>query len=338
MKIKKILIILIGLTLLLSGCNQLALKAGYQKKSEVVLEIDKLKKDKQDALDDQKAKIEKAKDDYYSQLKSNFQQTVNWTYGASLASNLKSNKTRLDNIIDLRISTALSFGMAPTPEAIIEQNKTLKEELDETRVTNQELTKRYNDKEKEAQDARKSEEEKNKKIEEVRKEGQLAVDKIQVSIDGKQNELNKINDKLITTEQNLSAKSASLERLKKTIMMWLFGGAALCAIGTYFFRAWELAVGAAICTGLAIAIPFIEPWMVLTALLATVVVGGVAIYLRSHTEKKIGDRALGAIQEVRNESEETYQKVIQPKLTDWFSDAKNLDKRVESKLKELNVK
>jgi len=340
MKLKPILLIFITL-FFLSGCTLfdfVATKTGYDKKEKVELRIKDLKDEREEALRKQAIEINKAKDDYYKQLRENFQNTINWTYGATLASSLKTNKTRLDNILDYRLTTALSFGPAPTPEAIIYQNKLLREELDERKVTDEALAKRYEEKEKEAQAARVSEAAKSERVKALEEKIPEIERKYAKEIDDQYEALNKINGDLIALKTREAERMADENSLKKYLIGILCVGAAGAAIGAYFMRSLTLAVVAIFIGGAAIAVPFIKPWMIITAIGAVIIVAGFIAYKQLYEEKIISNGAIGTIQERRNEAEDDYQQNLKPKLKDWFKDAPKLHKKVEDRLKELNLK
>lgn len=334
---KKFLFIIISLVIL-TGCSSVATKLGYEKKEKIENQIIQLRKEKDMALEEQAKKINQAKDDYYKQLKDNFQNSINWTYGASLASNLKTNKTRIDELLDYRLNTALRYGPPPSSDAIVEQNRLLKEELDEVRITTEMLSKRYLDKEKEAAVAKASELEKENTISALKeKEIQILKNK-QSEIDAWQEKLNKTNTDIQNLQNEKINNDANNQALKKIIIICLLVGGAACAVGAYFFRAWELAVGAMVCTGLALIYPFIKPWMVISAMGAVTIFVGIIIYKKFHEEKIMANGAMGTIQEHRNESEESYKTTLKPKLEEWFKNMPKFHKKIEERLKELNLK
>ena len=340
MKTLKIFILL-SLSVLFSGCmimDTLASKAGYEKRDKIELKIDELKKDKEKALIEQEKNIRSADLALLTQTKSNFQQTTNWLYGAFLGSEMITDKNRLDEVINFRLKTALGYSPGPTPEAILDQNKLLKEEINETKITKAELEKRYAAKEKEAETARLAETERAKEVKaaEIKK---IELEKAyNDKLNSEQDKLNRANGDLLALKEKQIETSEADSNLKKIMMGWFFAGAALAAIGAYFLRSLELAIGAICLAAAAIAIPFLKTWMVLSAIATIIIVIGFIIYKKYYNEKGIANRAVGAIQEIRNESEQVYQNDIKPKLQDWFKDAGNLTKQVEKKIIELHQK
>lgn len=332
-----VLILSIGL-LALTGCSTVFNKAGYVKKEQVEQQIAQLKVDRESAVSTREKEISYAKDQLLKQVKDNFQETSNYLYGAKLASDFKANKLRIDNLIDYRLNTAISFAPAPTAKAIQEQMVVLRQELDEARVTNEDLKKKYDAKVQQADLAKADELKKEAQITQKEREKTEQVAFYTAAIEKKQLEYNKVNDDLITKEAQRADKAQSEESLKKTLIYILAALGALCAVGAYFLRSIECVIGAAVCIGLAMAIPLIKPWMVITGLISAIVILSIPFIKKYLDEKDMADRSIGAVQEIRNESEMLYQKKIKPKLDDWFEDRKNLHDKVETKIRRLNLK
>lgn len=324
---------------MLSGCSYIATKAGYEKKQATELKIEQIKQEKIIELDKKTKEIEKAHESLILQIKKNFQETANWLYGSFVASELVQNPDRLDKIIALRIKTAMAFAPAPTPEAILEQNRLLKEELDEVKISNEELKVRYNEKEKEAKLAKQAEREREADIQRIKDEKIKIEQEYNIKIVSAQNELNKINDQIIASERKNTENKQKEEKLQRLIIYFLMGGAALfgAAAALTRGRTIEFAIGAICCVGLACAVPFIEKWMVIAGIISLFIIIIGIIYYKMYQEKKIADSSVGAIQELRNEDENLYIKKIKPKLEEWHGESKSTKKRLHNKLKDLNL-
>lgn len=322
----------------LAGCATMFNKIGYVEKEQAKQALIQANQEKQVAVENKEKEVSAAKDALINQIRSNFQNTSNFLYGAKLASDFKLNKDRIDDVLDYRLTTAMSYAPAPTSEAIQDQMKTLKEELDKVKVSNEDLRKRYDAKSEEARVARLAEQQKEEEVKKKEKEKLEEIEKFNKIIASKQEDLNKINDTLLSEQQQKLEKAQDEAALKRTLIYILTGLAVLFAIGAYFLRSIESVVGAAICIGLAMVVPLIKPWMLFTGF-AVCMIGVAVPFLRKYwKEKKIADNAVGAIQEIRNESEQIYKEKIRPKLTEWFGDNKVLHGEVEKKLKDLNLK
>lgn len=322
----------------LAGCSTVFNKIGYVEKEAAKQALIQANQEKQVAVENKEKEISAAKDALINQIKSNFQNTSNFLYGAKLASDFKLEKNRLDDILDLRLKTAMGYAPAPTPEAVLSQMESLKEELDELKVSNAELKKRYDAQVIEAQAAKAAEQQKEKELKDKEKEKLAEIEKYNKLIAEKQENLNKINDSLLIEQQQKLEKAKDEAALKRTLIYILTVLGVLFAVGAYFLRSIECVIGAGICVGLAMVVPLIKPWMLFTGL-AVCMIGISVPFIRKYlNEKKIADNAVGAIQELRNESEQIYKEKLRPKLTEWFGDDKVLHGAVEKKLKELNLK
>jgi hypothetical protein len=338
LKINKILFIF--LLFVICGCENISLKKHYEEKQKIEQSIVDLKKQYETETEAKIKEVEKSKDLYIAQVMQNFQETANWLYGSFIASNLKETKDRLDTIINLRIKTALSYSPGPTPEAVIEQNKLLQEELNEVKITNQELLSRYSEKEKEAAIARKAEKDLNLEIENKKKELAAVKDQFAKDFAESQTKLNKINDELISANAKLADDNRRKEALQRMQIYIFTGLGVLCGILAALLktRVIELALGAAGFLALAIAVPFITQLMVNIGISIIFIVIGIIIYYKFFTEKALADRSIGSIQEIRDHSEVRYKEKYKPILEDWFKDSPDLHKKIEKRLKELNLK
>jgi F0F1-type ATP synthase membrane subunit b/b' len=214
---------LIGAT---SGCSTIVDKAGYVKKEKVEKEIEQLKKEKIQALEEKEKQIVEAKDALLQKVRDNFQETSNYLYGAKIASDFKTDKFRIDNILDWNLKTAMGYAPPPTSKAILERMEEVKKELDEVKVSNEDLKKKYDIKAKEAEVAKLAE---LKKEEEVKKKEQEKIEQekiYNIKLGEKQEDLNKTNDKLIDEERKAKEKAQNEEETKRTII-YIFSGLAV---------------------------------------------------------------------------------------------------------------
>jgi hypothetical protein len=220
--------------------------------------------------------------------------------------------------------------------------KALQVELDEAKVSTQVLIAQY---EKELGQA--------KAVGEARGKELAALD---VKVKEVEKEKEKVLSGALKTEQDLQAAKdkvqdkdlAEAEREREAaqhnekVKMWLIGillaAAALCGLGAAFVPVpslkKQLIVGAAICGGAALAIPFVTPWMVWVAVgvgLLPVVAWTVKTYKDEHNDATDTYRGL---QEFKNTSPETFKEEVAPLLQEWHTDP-NTVKRIDERLKQV---
>lgn len=216
-----------------------------------------------------------------------------------------------------------------TPAAQAATFKALQVELDEAKVSTQVLIAQY---EKELGQAKAVGEARAKelaaldtKVKEVEKEKE----KVLSGALKTEQELQAAKDKV--QDKDLAAKTREAEEAKRNerIKMWLIGvllvAAAACGVGATFVPVpslkKQLIVGAAICGGAALAIPFVTPWMVWCAVgvgLLPVVAWTVKTYKDEHNDRVDTVRGL---QEVKTKNPEVFKQTIAPILSEWHDSA-----------------
>lgn len=321
---------LLLLTLLLTGCETFNVGKGYIRKDIVTSQLEQIKNEKEKELNVAVQRVIKAKDAQREQIEFNFQQAANYVFGASYGLELMPNRDRLWNITYNRVQVAASYAPAPTKEALIEQVKTLKEELDTTKVSNEELAAKYNQKIEEANEATKLQEELKLKVQE--KENELIQKEREFNdlILSKQNELNELNDKLLAAEQENSENKEYIEANKR----WLMAGAAIigtiCLLGAIFSPIFkkECGIGAAAFGAIAISIPFVQPIHILIAFIVLFLTGIIWFLRKSGTIDRTNSNLINAIHEVRENEPEVYKVSIKERLRDWNSKYKKVKGKI----------
>lgn len=318
-----------SLVFALAGCagltNRLALKAGYQEVSKVEQQITSLKETHQAEIAAKTVEVERRYDGLLAQVKKNFQESSNFIYGASLASDLKENKTRLDTILDYRIKTALSFGMPPTPEAMQLQLSTLREELDETKVSAAELAKRYNEKQEEAAKAQRDLVTKDNQLNAAKEERERLNDDYQVALLALGEELSKAQNSVISLEQERANNAESI-RAAKMKMSMVLGALALASLaGAVWSPVWKDKFGlfAGLLGLCSLGIWYIQAWM-LGVGAGVIVLGIIAWIARQyyHTDKD-ATNTYRAIQRVKDSNPDEYVKVLKPQLSEYHQNYEN---------------
>jgi hypothetical protein len=119
-------------------------------------------------------------------------------------------------------------------------------------------------------------------------------------------DLDEANNKVIDkekeradAEKKRSDEAAATERLKRQLMMWAGIIAAACVVGAIYSPVFkgQLAMCAAIFGGAAAAIPFIQPWMVFTALGGGVLIIVVYGLYRHSLAEKTNTNLVNAIED-----------------------------------------
>lgn len=326
--------------ILLQGCNvadKIALKVGYEQKIQIERRIDNLNKQHQVDIQIASKNIENKYEGLLAQVKRNFQETSNWVYGASLASELKENKNRLDNILDLRIKTARSFGLPPTPEAMIEQARLLKEELDELKVSNADLEKRYDEKIKEAEKAQVALTKKDNELISAKQARLELEEKYRTELLNLNEQLATTQNKIISLEKQRADDRAAIHAAKLKASFTLGAIALLALAGAIYspIAKDKCAIFAAIVGGAGVGIWYIEPWMIATSAgILIVVVVGLILY-RLNREKIKASGSMWTLQKIRETNPEIHEKVSKIELKDWFDES--LHKEVEADLRDMNA-
>lgn len=323
---KKIVLVLMTVALLsLTGCNMIQglLYKEYTKKNDVEKQIDQLEEKYKREIDikvkDVQNKLEKTIQSQDNQL----QEGANKLYGANEAFKYYSNPTRLDLIINNRVTEAQSaIGKAPTYEAIKTENQRLKDELDEKKTTIEQLREKHNSVM--AENAKLSEATVQVKKEvEIAKSEWLKTEQKYISDSTLLNSnLKDANDKIIQLEKNRSDREAAVERMKTKLMIGCGIIAVLALAGAIYSPVGKrgLAIIAGVLGGAAAAIPFIEPWMIATSIFVVLAAVLIAFLSKYHVAEKTADNLVNHIEDVKQQLKTTNPELltdVKQSLKDW---------------------
>lgn len=261
--------------------------------------------------------------------------------GLAVAGTLKSSPTRPEMVMGQSIQETAAQLPAATPTAQIAALKALQTELDETKTSAETLKTQYEG-----------------QLTTARSQGEV----IQQTLIAKEATLKEIEAKRVVALTDASVKEQALQaakdkiqesdaaKLKKEaedtkhnekVKMWLMGvllaAAAACGLGAAFVPIpslkGKLIIGAAICGGAALAIPFIEPWMVMVAivvLLIPVVAWTVKAYQTEHGDATDLMRGLN---EIKTKGAAEWETLIAPVLKEWQDPAAK--ERIKTRLKQV---
>lgn len=344
---KTVLILATAVILCLSGCTSLQslLYKEYSKKTDVenqlrVLE-EKYKQEVDIKVKDVQTKLEKTIQSQDTQL----QEGANKLYGANEAFKFYNNPTRLDLIINNRVTEAqAAIGKAPTYEAIKAENQRLKDELDEKKTTIEQLRDNHNtvvaENSKLAEETNKA-----KKEVEIAKAEWLKTEQKYISDSTLLNSrLKDANDKIIELEKKRADREAAVERMKTKIMMWCGIGAVVALAGAIYSPVGKrgLAIIAGVLGGAAAAIPFIEPWMIATAIFVALAGVLIAFLNKYHVAEKTTDNLVNHIEDVKQQLKtsnpellSTFKQSLKEWNTNYTKDGKTIhDSGVDNFIKE----
>lgn len=336
----KYIIFLSAIILFLSGCglvDKAALKLGYENKTATEIKLTELQKEHVEVITEKTKEVEEKYSDLLNQTKSNYQQSSNWIYGASLASDLKFDKNRLDDVLDYRIKTAVSYSLAPTQEALVEQNRLLKEELDENKVSNEELATRYGQIQEEAVQAQNLLAERDAELIRAQQERLDLESQYMTQIGELKDQLILESNKIIDLEKARAddRKAIQAAKLKASFVL---GGFAIAALAGAIYSPIgkdKCAIFSGILGAAAVGVWYIQPWMIGVGVCgALLLVVGIILY--SWNREKIKARgSMWTIQKIRETNPEVHENVAKKELKDWFNES--ISKEIETDLQDMNA-
>ena len=259
--------------------------------------------------------------------------------GLIVAGSLKT-PTRPEMVMGQSIQQTATHLPAASPAAQAKAFEDLKTELDEARISNDALKAQY---EKELGQARAEGAAKAVTVKELGdKLEQVEHDRVVVLAAAKDTEAALSDARKVASDTEVARKTKEAEDAKHSekIKMWLIGilltAAAACGIGAAFIPIPslkpKLILGAAICGGAAIAIPFIESWMVMVVI--GVCLLGVAAWVLADYKRTHGDAVdtYRALNEVKTKAKATFDTVVAPILNEWHTDPATTQ-RIDATLK-----
>lgn len=231
------------------------------------------------------------------------------------------------------------------PPSLTAQNKAyqdLKTELDETKISNETLKAQY---EAELTKARADSAAKDKALTDIASALKHVDDeKIKVLTRAKDTEAELSDKRKELDNEALAKKDKTIadQAHNQKIKMWLIGilltAAAACGVGAAFVPIpqlkTKLIIGAALCGGAAIAIPFIEPWMVMIAIGACLLGVGAWIVKDYHHEHSDAVDTYRAINEFKAKAKDTFDNELAPILDQWHTNPATTQ-RIDKVLKKV---
>lgn len=347
---KNIIILLLGISIFLSSCNYIPVKRSTLDKKEK--EIATLKTEKQSIESKYNTEITKKKIEVLSSKQSRV--SVGGAQAIAVLGTLKAepNKTKYTEagIKGLEVTKNALKDQVTSGDLLIAletQNNLISDQAKQILDGNKTID-RLN---KEIDDKKQIEEKLNIKISDIEKEKNTvliekneAITKKEDILKEKSDLLNAINDskaKQFDEDNSFFTKFNPFTHLSKffsSIFIWIFifvilgGLLKICSIifpGVNVLQIIVKGIGSVVGGVLKLlfgAIPGLFSGL------------GAVKKEEFEKEKLIANNSVGALQEIKYENPELYQKTIKPKLQEWNQDDKEINDLIEVKLKELNLK
>lgn len=273
----------------LTGCISNPLTKYYVKKTDVEKQIATLNQEHSISLDKKDKEISAKKDEVIVKQDNKLQGAANSLYLASEGYKFYIAPTRLDMIINNSVTEGqAALGLNPTYEAVVTANKRLTDELDEKKTSLEQLRKTHADligvNTKLADESVKAK----KDLIDLNATKLAEEQKFITDSGALQGKLNGANDDLIKKQQDVVDRRAEILAQKRTLMLWCGVGAALAMVGAIYSPIGKqgLITIAAVLGAATAAIPFIEGWMVYTAIgVVLAVVIGYFLYTHNVADK-----------------------------------------------------
>lgn len=347
-------VVLFTLVFTTTGCQSISkyqLEKEYVKKEKLEEQREELKMHYIGVLATKSKEIEAAYDKKLEATKAQMQATANSLYGANEAFNYYDSPGRLDTIINNRVTEAQAAnGMSPTYQAVKEENARLKKELDEKKVTNEQLKKDHDKVVKQNEGLVSATTKATTELNDKKKEYDGLVKEKDDKISDLGKRIEKANDVIIAAENQRANEQEAIERMK-TKLMWACGiGALIATIGSIYSPVGKkgLMIIAVVLGGATVAIPFIEGWMVLTVVgvIIAVIIGK---WLFDHNVSETSnDNLVNAIEDTKQElANSDAAKTLKSNLAAWNTkyvkvagktievQDDSIEKHIEGKLKKF---
>lgn len=322
---KKMVLALLATTLLtLTGCETVNgyLYSDYRKKADVQKEINELEVKHRNDVDAKVKEVQVKLEKTIQAQDDQMQAGANKLYIANEAFKFYKQPTRLDYIINHRVTEAqISLKKMPTEQALKEENQRLLEELNESKISNEELLRKHN--EVLSENAKLSAEtEKAKKEVTIAKDNLTTTEQKYIKESGAlQDKLKDVNNKIEQKQQEAASNKEGIERMKTKLMIGCGIAAALCIVGAVYSPVGKgsLAICAAVFGGAAAAIPYIEGWMILVAVLVIAAIITIVFLYKHHIADKTADNLINHIQDIKENPEipDEVKNIIKQSLTEW---------------------
>jgi hypothetical protein len=349
----KIRYVILLSTLLLAGCVNPLTNLFVSKKAKES-EIADLKKNYEKQIEIKTSQVSSAKDEVIASKDKQIVAGSNAFYAADLTFKTIKTPARTDIVTNNYVNegwTALGK-KTPDAETMIRINERLKNELDETKTSLNDLQNAHvamiTESQRLADNAIKFEIQLKAAEEETRKVKESYLKNIQQ----KQDELINLGDKIIFLEKERADNRAAIQATKEKLSMIAGAIALACLAGAIWSPVFktQFATFGGVAAVASIGILYIQGWMILT--FVGVIGIGLVLYAayKHHNEEKLSDALVLGLQDIKNTSKDTWQSTVRPfieeRLKKYVSTSngvktvanKSLESQIDKKLIEWDAK
>lgn len=331
----KMLYPMIVTLVLLTGCQSFVamshdeLKREYIKKSEAEQNLRNVQDEYNRKISDKENQVSTAKDNVINGQDKQIQAAADALYSVNQATYQFPQLGALEFTKDTTLRGMSALGKPPTVKEIIEGGERLKKYITSYASNNLEEIKKLKDEnakllaqneilvtntQEAKSEVKKLTEEKAK----LREEKESAVSVAQNNLNQANNNLQQKTQEALDAETRAKEKAEKLQETKREIMIWCGIGAALAMVGAIYSPVGKggMTLISAILGFVAIAIMYIEPWMVLTVGLVGAFSALAYMLYRHHLSESSNENIINAIQDVKEKSGDSYD-VLKKSLVEW---------------------
>jgi hypothetical protein len=327
--------ILVLLMLVLSGCQSYVamrhedLEKSYVKKSYYEENLKKVKDEYTEKLANKEQEISTAKDSVIKGQDGQMQAAADDLYFINKASAFFPQLGALE-IAKKRSTLGLTaLGKSPTLQTLLTVDQEIQKEIDANAKQDAEALKKLKDEYnalltergllvKETDKAKEEVKTLQGEKETLKVEKETAVAKAQEKVNQATNDVIKKSSDVVAAEKAARESAEKLEKTKREIMIWCGIGAALAMAAAVYSPVGkaELAIISGILAFVALAIMYIQPWMVLTVGLVGVAAAiGYVLYKHNISETS-NENMINAIQDMKEKSGPSYDD-LKKSLQEW---------------------
>lgn len=273
-------------------------------------------------------------------LNAQKQAAANYLYKAQVTFGMLRTPSRSEMVMGQSVQQTAAQLPSATPAVQADTLRQLQTELDETKTSAEALRTQYD---RELGVARAEAAAKEATVKDLSvKLDQVDKDRVSVLTKARATEadLQTAKDKVQDADLAAKAKEAADAKRSEKAKMWLMGilltAAAACGVGAAFVPIpslkTKLIIGAAVCGGAAIAIPFLEAWMIMVTI--GVCLLGIAAWVINDYRREHGDATdtYRALNEVKTKASAAFKAEVAPILDQWHTNP-DTSKRIDERLK-----